>query len=67
VDPETVSPPAEPDLPAIAADLAAIETTLDELAAGTYDHDAAGPGTPPAPTPAPGPQPQPGHAGPPAP
>ena len=30
VDPETVSPPAEPDLDAIAADLAAVETTLDE-------------------------------------
>ena len=62
-----MSPLAEPDLPAIAADLAAIETTLDELAAGTYDHDAAGPGTPPPPAPGPQPQPQPGHAGPPAP
>ena len=36
VDPETVSPPAEPDLDAIAADLAAVETALDELEAGTF-------------------------------
>ena len=39
VDPETVSPPAEPDLDAIAADLAAVETALDELEAGTFRHD----------------------------
>jgi hypothetical protein len=38
VDPETASPPSEPELEAIAADLAAIETALDELAAGTYRH-----------------------------
>jgi hypothetical protein len=43
VDPETVSPPAEPDLDAIAADLAAVETTLDELEAGTFRHDAEPP------------------------
>jgi hypothetical protein len=49
VDPEDVSPPDEPDLDAIAADLAAVETTLDELDAGTYRHDDDGsvPPTPP--------------------
>ena len=61
-----MSPPADPDLEAIAADLAAIETTLDELDAGTYHHDGAGPGAPAAPLP-PHQQPQPGDAGPPAP
>jgi hypothetical protein len=48
VDPEIASPPADPhwvgattdaELDAIGADLAAIETALDELAAGTYRHD----------------------------
>jgi len=58
-----VSPPADPDLEAIAADLAAIETTLDELDAGTYDHEGAGLTGPAA---APLPQ-QPDDAGPPAP
>jgi hypothetical protein len=48
VDPDTASPPADVDLDAIAADLAAIETALDELAAGTYRHDA-----PPPPEPGP--------------
>jgi hypothetical protein len=52
VDPETASPPHEPDLEAIAADLAAVETTLDELAAGTYRHAAdADAAVPPAPAP----------------
>jgi hypothetical protein len=45
VDPETASRP-DPDLDAIAADLAGVEATLDELEAGTYDHGA---GEPPAP------------------
>ena len=48
MDPQHASPPADPDsVPAattdvdrdaIGADLAAIETALDELAAGTYRH-----------------------------
>jgi hypothetical protein len=46
VDPDTVSPPAEPELERIAADLAAIETALDELAAGTYRHPTDEPPTP---------------------
>jgi len=41
VDPETLSP--EPDLDAIAADLAAVEAALDELEAGTFRHDAEPP------------------------
>jgi len=43
VDPDTASPPADPDLDAIAAELVAIETSLDELDAGTYRHDAEPP------------------------
>ena len=44
VDPETPSPP-DPDLDAIAADLAGVEAALDALAAGTYEHGTE----PPAP------------------
>jgi hypothetical protein len=44
VDPETASPP-DPDLDAIAADLAGVEAALDELEAGTYEHGTE----PPAP------------------
>jgi hypothetical protein len=53
VDPDAVSPPAEPDLDAIATDLAAVETTLDELEAGTYHHDEAAAVAPAAPRPTP--------------
>jgi hypothetical protein len=52
VDPEHVSPPADADLDAIAADLAAVETALDELAAGTYRHDRTAPLTSPGTEPA---------------
>jgi hypothetical protein len=45
VDPEAGT---DPDLDAIAADLAVVETTLDELADGSYRHDDAEP-EPPAP------------------
>jgi len=36
VDPDAGT---DPDLDAIAADLAVVERTLDELAAGSYRHD----------------------------
>jgi len=52
VDPETVTPAAEPDLEAIAADLAAIELALDDLEAGTYRHEETAP-LPPVEVPAP--------------
>ena len=42
VDPETASPP-DPDLDAIAADLAGVEAALDALEAGTYEHCAEPP------------------------
>lgn len=43
MDPDPAADPTtDPDLDAVAADLAAIETALDELAAGTYRHDTAG-------------------------
>lgn len=57
VEPDATEPAAaaDPDLEAIAADLAAIEATLDQLAAGTYRHEAdpapgaEGAAAPPAP------------------
>ena len=47
-----MTPAAEPDLEAIAADLAAIELALDDLEAGTYRHEETAP-LPPVEVPAP--------------